>query len=147
MKKLTDGENLTNFYIADYYSDMDESFIKTIFYKSQDGEIEVVKEVDTYIGVSNKTVKPSLNFSYDFKEGKKSFRIDSLPSNYLIRENQLKLSMLIKKANASSMWVCGTAANEILEKGFPKKYTFIKEQDFKKLQKKFSKQAPKPSKS
>ncbi|QHL87836.1 hypothetical protein GU926_10505 [Nibribacter ruber] len=146
-KKLANRDNLLVFYIADYYSENANNFTKTIFYKSQEGEVEVVKEVDTYIGLSNKRARPFLNFSYDFRNGDKSFRIDSLPSDYLVKRNSAKVDSMFKVAQTLNMELCGTSANQILKRGFPKRFTHIPEEEFKKLLKEFSKKAPKPIKS
>jgi hypothetical protein len=146
-KKLASRDNLPVFYIADYYSDKANNFTKTIFYKSQEGKVEVVKEVDTYIGLSNKRAKPFLNFFYDFRNGDKSFRIDSFPSDYLVKRNSAKVDSMFKEAQTLNMELCGTAANQILKRGFPKRFTHIAEQDFKQLLKEFTKRPTKHSKS
>jgi hypothetical protein len=131
-KKIKEKEKPDVYYIADFYSDKMRNRKKEIYYKSDKRKLEIVVEEDTYLDWKNQNGKVLLIFNYHYIDADKSFRVDSFPSDELIRRNQAELRRIDKKAKETNMWVCGTVTNEILTKDHPKKHTFLKEEEFQR---------------
>lgn len=133
-------------YKLDYYSNKSKNLTKTLYFKSHNGKVEILREEDKYISGSNHLGKSYLFYSYNFRDKGKSFRIDSLPSDELIRKNKAVLVTALREAERDNMEICGTSQADILKQGFPKKHTFIKEEEFKKKQAEFITKIPAPNK-
>ena len=133
-------------YKIEYYSNKSKNLTKTLYFKSDNGEVEILREEDRFIGESNQIGKSFLFYSYNFRDKEKSFRIDSLPSDELIRKNEAALVTALKEAERVNGEICGTSQSDILEQGFPKKHTFIKEEEFNKKQVEFKTKIPAPNK-
>ncbi|WP_219337372.1 hypothetical protein [Pontibacter populi] len=130
-RKLQNTADQAIFYIADYLSNKNGDERKVVYLRNENGNARVVKEEDSFVTEYNNTGKVILNFTYNYDLKEKSFCVDSLPSIELVELNQAEFERMIKGAKEIDAEICGTAADEILTKGFPKKHTFIQEDEFK----------------
>jgi hypothetical protein len=131
-RKIKETEKPDVFYIADFYSNKESDLRKEIYYINDKGKLDIIEEEDTYLDRNNKSGSVLLIFNYRYKEAVKSFRIDSFPSDELISRNKAEFRRILKEAKESNMEVCGEAADEILKKDYPKRHSFINEEEFKR---------------
>ena len=86
-----------------------------------------VFETDIYSKNINANIKSKLYLTYDYELEEYSIILfDSLATDEKRRSNEMKLDSMYKYAEKNNLYLCGTAANEILYKDIPE-FPSIKE--------------------
>ncbi|MFD2561861.1 hypothetical protein [Aquimarina rubra] len=94
------------------------SIKKTILIDPETGAKD--SETVEYSKKINENLKTLISLRYDYKsESYFTFLIDSIASEKKRNQNQIKLDSLYKYAEENNLYLCGTAANEILFEGLP----------------------------
>ncbi len=79
-----------------------------------------ISETDIYSKKINANIKSELNLTYDYQTKKYSIILfDSLKKKKKRRSNRVKLDSMYKYAEKNNLYLCGTAANEILYEDIP----------------------------
>lgn len=123
--KLEESKKIENFGIIDFYSNTNKNQSKTIYYNDNTGILKLVSEEDRFYRKLNDTIEIYLSHNYNYLKKETIYSIDSLPTKYFVEKNQKKLKGMYEYAKKNNLEICGTAASEILRKGFPKSYTEI----------------------
>ncbi len=111
--------------IIAYYSRQNPKMYKYLYFRNQNNTIELANEQERYYGRSGDSLEIYLNRSYNFKKSIFFYSVDSIPTKIFIERNRRELVRLEIDAKANNAEICGTAAQEILEKGFPEHITLI----------------------
>jgi hypothetical protein len=131
--KLDKNKKTSNFGIIDFYSNTNKNQFKIIYYVNNKDVLKLVSEEDRFYRKLNDTIEIYLGHKYNYLKKESTYSIDSLPTKYFVEKNQKKLKEMHEYAKKNNLEICGTAANEILRKGFPKSYTEINFTKFNKV--------------
>lgn len=131
--KLEKDERTSNFCIIDFYSNKENNQFKTVYYSDIESNLKLVSEQDLFYKKLNDTIEIYLNHNYNYLKNETIYSIDSFPTKYFVVKNQKKLKEMYEYAKKNNLELCGTSANEILNRGFPKSYTEINYTKFNKV--------------
>lgn len=123
--KLDKNDRISDFSIIDFYSNTNNNQYKTVYYNKNKDVLKLVSEQDRFYRKLNDTIEIYLNHNYNYLKNQTIYSIDSLPTKLFIEKNQKKLKDMFDYAKRNNLELCGTSANEILVKGFPKRNTEI----------------------
>ena len=123
--RLDKNDTISNFGKIDFYSNSNQKLFKIVYYNKNKDGVKLVSEQDRFYRKLNDTIEIYLNHNYNYHKNQTIYSIDSLPTKLFIEKNQKKLNAMFDYAKRSNLELCGTSANEILSKGFPKRNTII----------------------
>ncbi|MEM0575661.1 hypothetical protein [Flavobacterium polysaccharolyticum] len=123
--RLDKNDTISNFGKIDFYSNSNKKLFKIVYYNKNKDGVKLVSEQDRFYRKLNDTIEIYLNHNYNYHKNQTIYSIDSLPTKLFIEKNQKKLNAMFDYAKRNNLELCGTSANEILSKGFPKRNTII----------------------
>jgi hypothetical protein len=136
--KLKNHESPSSFYISDFYSNIKKSKFKIYYFQNLKGDVNLIAEEDRFYKKINDTIEIYINANYNFSKKEFFYSVDSLPTQKLIIKNKKKLERILRKGKEINAELCGTSANEILERGFPNKFSPLTENEFNNYKKDFN---------
>jgi hypothetical protein len=128
--KLKNHESPSSFYISDFYSNIKKSKFKIFYFQNLKGDVNLIAEEDRFYKKINDSIEIYINVNYNFSKKEFFYSVDSLPTQKLIIKNKKKLERILRKGKEINAELCGTSANEILECGFPNKFSPLTENEF-----------------